>query len=170
MLTKNNHFPYIEKNDFKIIVNHTPLVSVDLIVRYNHKILLGKRVNKPAKNYWFTLGGRVLKNESIVNAIKRIAQVEIGIELEEIPRFIGVFEHLYDDSIFNNISTHYLNLGYEVEVPLLTTFPIEQHDEYKWFEQEELMQDENVHPYVKDYFSKARGSVPQKICSDGKLG
>ena len=34
---------------FKTVVEHTPLVSVDLIVKNRNKILLGKRINKPAQ-------------------------------------------------------------------------------------------------------------------------
>ena len=31
-------------------------------------------------------------------------------------RFIGVFEHFYDDSIYQGVSTHYVNLAYEIEI------------------------------------------------------
>ena len=98
---------YLEGEVFECVIANTPLVSVDLIVKNEGKVLLGKRVNKPAQGYWFTLGGRVLKDEMINSAIKRIAKVELGIDLTATPKFIGVFEHLYDDSIFDHVSTHY---------------------------------------------------------------
>ncbi len=98
---------YIEGETFKSVIENTPLVSVDLIVKNDDKVLLGKRVNRPAKDFWFTLGGRVFKNEMINSAIVRIAKMELGIELTATPKFIGVFEHLYDDSIFDHVSTHY---------------------------------------------------------------
>ena len=152
---------YIRGDLFKTIIDHTPLVSVDLIVKKDGKVLLGKRTNKPAQGFWFTLGGRVLKNEGIESAIKRIGQTELGIDIESEPKFIGVFEHFYDDSIFDNVSTHYLNLGYEVEVLGLEDLPQDQHDDYRWFELEELIQDNRVHNYVKDYFTSEKGTVPQ---------
>jgi colanic acid biosynthesis protein WcaH len=152
---------YLEGEVFKTVIENTPLVSVDLIVMYKGRILLGKRVNKPAKGYWFTLGGRVLKNERIKDAIGRIAQMELGRELASTPRFIGVFEHLYDDSIFDAVSTHYVNLAYEVELSDLPDLPKEQHSDYRWFDLDGLMQSEEVHPYVKDYFSTKKGTVPQ---------
>ena len=123
--------------------------------------MLGKRVNKPAQDYWFTLGGRELKNEPIKRAIQRIGQLELGIMIDGNPKFIGVFEHLYDDSIFDDVSTHYVNLGYEIEVSCLEDLPKDQHSEYRWLDPEELIQSDEVHPYVKDYFTTQKGTVPQ---------
>lgn len=152
---------YIKGEKFKTIIDNTPLVSVDLIVKKQDKVLLGKRVNRPAKGYWFTLGGRVLKNESIENAINRIAKVELGVSIDCSPKFIGVFEHFYADSIFEGVSTHYVNIGYEIEVSDLEYLPEDQHDDYRWFDIEELIQSDDVYSYVKDYFTNEKGTIPQ---------
>ena len=161
MILQENNPSCIRGDLFKTIIDNTPLISVDLIVKHKDKVLLGKRVNKPAQGYWFTLGGRVLKNESIENAIKRIEKLELGVSIESDPKFIGVFEHFYDDSIFDGVSTHYLNIGYEIEVSGLENLPKDQHDDYRWFELEELIQSDEVHSYVKDYFTNEKGTVPQ---------
>ncbi len=153
---------YLTGDLFKTIIDNTPLVSVDLIVKHNGKVLLGKRVNKPAQGYWFTLGGRVLKNESIDSAIQRIGKLELDTIIEKKPKFIGVFEHFYDDSIFGDVSTHYVNLAYEIEVSGLEDLPKDQHNDYRWFGLEELIQSNEVHTYVKDYFTKQKGTVPQE--------
>ena len=153
---------YLGGDLFKTIIEHTPLVSVDLIVKCDDKVLLGKRVNKPAQRFWFTLGGRVLKNETIQSAIQRICNMETGIILPQNPKFIGVFEHFYDDSIFDSVSTHYVNLAYEIEVLNLEDLPRDQHNEYRWFGLEELIQSNEVHKYVKDYFTIQKGTVPQQ--------
>lgn len=152
---------YIKDESFQCIVENTPLISIDFIVRNQEKILLGKRVNRPALGYWFTLGGRVFKDEYIKDAIKRISETELGTPIENDMKFIGVFEHHYDDSIFDNVSTHYINLGYEVEVSGLEDLPMDQHEDYRWFGLEELMQSDEVHIYVKDYFTKSKGIIPQ---------
>jgi len=162
MILQENNPRYLRGELFQTIIENTPLVSVDLIVKHEEKILLGKRVNKPAQGYWFTLGGRVLKNENIQNAIKRIGKQELGIILDSNPKFIGVFEHLYDESIFDTVSTHYVNLAYEIEVSGLEDMPKDQHNEYRWFSLEELIQSDEVHPYVKDYFTEQKGTVPQQ--------
>ena len=137
---------------FKTVVDSTPLVSIDILLKKDNKILLGKRINKPAQGYFFSTGGRVNKNENVGNAMSRIAKNELNIELEYTPRFIGVFEHFYDDSIYENVSTHYVNLAYEYEVKEIPDLPTEQHSEYKWFTIDELLESKQVHKYTKDYF------------------
>lgn len=160
MILQETNPGYLRGELFKTVIEHTPLVSVDLIVKQEGKVLLGKRVNRPALGYWFTLGGRVLKNERIESAIQRIGKLELGIIFENNPKFIGVFEHLYDDSIFEDVSTHYVNLAYEIEVSGLEDLPADQHNAYRWFGLEELMQHDEVHTYVKDYFTTQKGTVP----------
>ena len=137
---------------FKTIIDSAPLISVDILLKKDGKVLLGKRVNKPAQGYYFSTGGRINKNESIDNAMARVALNELNIELKSIPKFIGVFEHFYDDSIYENVSTHYVNIAYEYEVEEIPDLPTEQHSEYKWFTIDELLKSKQVHKYTKDYF------------------
>jgi colanic acid biosynthesis protein WcaH len=82
----------------------------------------------------------------------RIIKNELNIELKLMPEFIGVFEHFYDDSAYENISTHYVNLAYEYKVEEILDLPTEQHSEYQWFAIDELLKSKQVHKYVKDYF------------------
>ena len=137
---------------FKTIIDSAPLISIDILLKKDGKVLLGKRVNKPAQGYFFSTGGRINKNESIDSAMARIATNELNIELKYIPKFIGVFEHFYDDSIYKDVSTHYVNLAYEYEVKEVLNLPTEQHNEYQWFSIDELLESKQVHKYVKDYF------------------
>lgn len=137
---------------FKTIINSTPLVSIDILLKRNQKVLLGRRINKPAQGSFFSIGGRIFKNESIDNAIKRIALDELNIELKYHPNFIGVFEHFYDDSIYANVSTHYINLAVEYNVEEIPILPKKQHTEYRWFSIDDLLESQQVHKYTKDYF------------------
>ena len=142
----------LDNYTFKTVINSTPLVSIDILLKKDGKALLGKRINKPAQGCFFSTGGRVNKNETIDSAMARIAKNELNIELKYIPKFIGVFEHFYDDSIYKDVSTHYVNLAYEYEVKEVLNLPTEQHDEYRWFTIDELLQSTQVHKYTKDYF------------------
>jgi colanic acid biosynthesis protein WcaH len=140
---------------FKTVIKNTPLISIDFIVRNeDNKILLGKRINKPAQDFLFTLGGRVYKDEKLEVAKRRILKDETGLNLEDYsPKFIGVFEHFYNDSfVDNNISTHYVNLAYEIELFHMQDLPKFQHSEYVWLTLDELLNSNEVHKYVKDYF------------------
>ena len=142
----------LDDQTFETIISSTPLISIDLLVKKDNKILLGRRINKPAQGYLFSIGGRVYKNETINSAMMRIASNELNISLKLIPSFIGVFEHFYDDSIYQDVSTHYVNLAYEMEIEETLNLPSEQHNEYQWLTIDELLQSKQVHKYVKDYF------------------
>ena len=137
---------------FKTVVDSTPLVSIDILLKKDNKVLLGRRVNKPAQGYFFSIGVRINKNETIDNAMARVALNELNIYLKSTPEFIGVFEHFYDDSMYENISTHYVNLAYEYEVEEIPNLPTEQHSEYQWFSIDALLESKQVHKYTKDYF------------------
>jgi colanic acid biosynthesis protein WcaH len=142
----------LDDQTFKAVINSTPLISIDLLVKKDNKILLGKRINEPAQGYLFSIGGRVYKNETINSAMIRIAKNELNIELKLMPKFIGVFEHFYDDSIYQDVSTHYVNLAYEIEIEEMLNLPTEQHNEYQWLTIDELLESKQVHKHVKDYF------------------
>jgi len=142
----------LDDQTFETVISSTPLISIDLLVKKDNKILLGKRINKPAQGYLFSIGGRVYKNETIDSAMMRIAKDELNFSLKLTPRFIGVFEHFYDDSIYQDVSTHYINLAYEIEIEETLNLPNEQHNEYQWLTINELLESKQVHKYVKDYF------------------
>lgn len=118
---------WLPDETFKSVIQHTPLISIDLIVRNEQgEVLLGKRINAPAKGYWFVLGGRVRKNETLDDAFVRLVKEELGIEsgiTRADAKFLGVFEHFYDDCVFDDeVSTHYIVLGYEIKIINLDIF------------------------------------------------
>jgi len=52
----------ISIDKFKIVVENTPLVSIDFIIENSEgNYLLGKRVNEPACGYWLLLVVEFLK-------------------------------------------------------------------------------------------------------------
>ena len=56
----------LEKEIFKKVVKNAPLVSIDLCIVCDGKILFGKRKNDPLKGFFFTPGGRILKMKPIL--------------------------------------------------------------------------------------------------------
>ena len=152
---------WLPDETFKSVIQHTPLISIDLIIR-NEKgeVLLGKRVNAPAKGYWFVPGGRIRKNETLDDAFIRLVREELGIEsgiTREDAKFLGVFEHFYDENVFEDtVSTHYMVLGYEIEFSheQQVDLPVMQHEEYMWILDAKLLVEPRVHEYSKNYFSK----------------
>ena len=151
---------FLEKELFSSIIQNAPLISIDLVVKNsNDKILLGKRVNKPAKNSWFVPGGRIFKDETMQDAFKRITKDEIGKAYDiSNASFKGVYQHFYDDNVFNdNFSTHYIVLGFELVIKEELSLGTVQHEKYKWFDEDVLLASTEVYTYVKDYFKKEKG-------------
>jgi len=143
---------------FKTVIASTPLISIDFIVKNDkQQVLLGQRVNKPAKGYWFTPGGRILKNESLELAWQRLIELELGLSGVKAD-FRGVYQHFYDDNISDcELTTHYVVLAYEVLSNCeLLSLPNEQHSKYRWFSESELLNDVDVHEHTKWYFQVER--------------
>ena len=150
---------WLPDETFKSIIQHTPLISIDLIVRNEQgHVLLGKRVNAPAKGYWFVPGGRVRKNETLDDAFVRLVREELGIEsgvTRADAKFLGVFEHFYDDNVFDDeVSTHYIVLAYELKIEDKICIHIDelQHENCKVFDENIILIKDLVHPFTKNYF------------------
>lgn len=147
---------FIDNNVFSQVIKITPLVSIDLIIK-NHQsqVLLGKRNNSPAQNYWFVPGGRIRKNETFEQAFTRLTLQELGksLSLKEAV-FLAPYQHFYTDSMFNEqIPTHYVVLAYQLMMgENLFNLPVEQHYRYRWFDTDELLMHRQVHQFTKDYF------------------
>ena len=139
--------------EFLKVIELAPLFSIDLIVLNEYsEILVGKRTNPPAKEWWFVPGGRVYKGEALSEAFSRISLMELGLDLKmDNCQLLGVFEHFYDDSAFDkNISTHYINTPYLAEIQKSKIdAPLIQHECYRWVALNEFESDMNIHQYSK---------------------
>ena len=151
--------------DFAAVVRNTPLVSIDLIVRApDGRVLLGRRRNEPAKGVWFVPGGRIVKDETIADAFRRLCREELSLDRSlEDTRFFGVYEHFYDTNFAgeDGFGTHYVVLGYEMSLDSPPpNLPPDQHDRYRWVTVDELLADDTVHAHTRWYFD---GKSGQKI-------
>ena len=137
------------------IIQHTPLVSIDFIILNDaNEVLLGVRNNPPAKHYWFVPGGRIYKNETIVNAKKRIFKTEIGQEYQEgCDQFVGLYDHIYEDNTFKieGVGTHYVVSGWRVRLSSNEIKPDDQHSSFRWWKVEDALKEPRVHHLTKAY-------------------
>jgi len=146
-------------NDEKFldVIDSTPLVSIDLLLEdKDGRVLLGKRRNKPAKDFWFVPGGRVRKNERLSDAIIRISMTELGIEITiDQAQLMGAFDHIYADNFAGKegINTHYVAMGYQVKmIADLSIEADDQHSDMIWWSKQELLNNDKVHKNTKLYF------------------
>ncbi len=145
----------LNDSDFLRIVDGTPLVSIDLILRNERgQILLGRRTNRPAQGLWFVPGGRIRKNERVAEALLRISKRELGVEIPQ-AKLLGVFDHLYPDNFLGapEVSTHYVVLGMEAAWPAGAAVQADdQHDQFKWWTVAEILASGEVHENTRAYF------------------
>ncbi|PKG82541.1 GDP-mannose mannosyl hydrolase [Colwellia sp. 75C3] len=150
---------FLDKNTFSTVIESTPLVSIDLVViNKQGQALLGERLNRPAKDFWFVPGGRILKDEAMADAFKRLTKDELGTEYSiEQAELLGPFDHFYTDNVFGDeFSTHYVAIAYILKLDQeLDNLPMDiQHNGYRWFELDALKADEQVHLHTKWYFER----------------
>ncbi|MCW8923965.1 MAG: GDP-mannose mannosyl hydrolase [Gammaproteobacteria bacterium] len=148
----------LDNQIFLEIIKSTPLISIDLIIQNSEgKILLGKRLNRPAQGYWFVPGGRIIKNETLADAIKRISSNELGATiLINDAQLIGAFDHIYTDNCFGDegINTHYVVLAYKTYAQNDVKMSHDnQHSEIKWWSKYDLLNASDVHQNTKIYFT-----------------
>ena len=148
---------WIAPEEFANVIRLTPLVAIDLIVRSpQQRVLVGRRVNEPAKGLLFVPGSRISKNETRAAAFKRITLEELGVVVPiEQARFVGVYEHLYSTNRFERVGfgTHYIVLAHELRLVVdPAKLPTDQHGEYLWLTPDEILHSDEVHENTKAYF------------------
>jgi colanic acid biosynthesis protein WcaH len=148
---------FLDKELFSKVIESTPLVSIDLVVKNNlGQTLLGQRLNKPAKGFWFVPGGRILKDESLAAAFKRLTLDELGEEFNIAQgSLLGPYDHFYDDNVFgDDFSTHYVAIAYVLLIDHeLNHLPVDiQHGTYQWFDIASLSSNEEVHINTQNYY------------------
>ena len=147
----------LDSKNFKIIIENTPLVSIDLCIVCDSQILLGKRENEPLKGVWFTPGGRILKNETWQDCLRRVASSELALDVRDPNEFwlMGVWDHFYRNSALEEgISTHYVNLPHCMYMKKKPNVQIdEQHEEVGWFDLQEVASSGRFHEYMQNYAS-----------------
>ena len=145
---------------FKQIVENAPLFAIDLIVLdESQRVLVGKRLNRPAQGYWFVPGGRVYKGESLNQAFNRISVAELGRSMQLFQaELLGLYDHFYDDSFIDKrVSTHYINATHVIRVRSESLkLPKSQHSHYKWITLHDLSADPRVHKFSKIFLSNLK--------------
>jgi len=128
----------IEPKLYDEIKKSMPLPCVDLLVTHKGNLLLMLRNNEPGKDLWFTPGGRINKNESLEEAVKRVLSMETGLQPINITQ-ISTMSHMWPE-------THTVTTYYKIEVDSDKVKLDEQHREYRWIN---TMEDD-LHPYLAE--------------------
>lgn len=141
---------WIPDDDWETIVESVPIPSVDLVVVHDGALLLAKRKNEPAKGEWFVPGGRIRKNESIADAVHRVADEELGVTVS-IETRLGAYDHFYDVSDVGDVSKHYVAHGFVVTTDGDQFSLDDQHGDVRLF----TSNPGDLHDYVQAYIEDA---------------
>ncbi len=127
--------PAIEYENF---MDKFPLCTVDvLIFDEKRRVLLFRRTNEPYKGDYFTPGGRLFKNETLVDCALRQLKNEVGITVDKDSLdFVGVVNEVNPDSIFPDVNYHSVNIVFSllIESSIVSIKLDSQHSDFKWFD------------------------------------
>ena len=106
----------IPKEKLNLFASYLPILSIDLLVRYNNKFLLVRRNNYPAKNKFCFVGGIIQKGEKIKGGMKRILKRELNITADNF-KFL-TYKQFDFPKDFSNLRTKvsYLSLCHEISL------------------------------------------------------
>lgn len=120
------------------------------------EVLVGCRVHPPARGSLFVPGGRILKGETMAEALKRVAKQETGLDLSPGQVTLhGIYDHIYADSFLDDssISTQYVVIACRCAVATnAAILSDEQHESFHFLPIARLLADPGVHPNTKAYF------------------
>lgn len=139
---------YIEETLYQEILAKMPIPCVDLIIENSKgEILMLKRNNEPAKNQWWTPGGRVLLGETLREAALRKAQEEAGLSLKNLRKWTAydIILPLPDNKISHAVSTFFVAQADSLEVNLDT-----QSEDFDWQSPEKWLNLLNFNPILKE--------------------
>tara|TARA_Y100001968_G_scaffold100812_1_gene90731 strand:+ start:4097 stop:4573 length:477 start_codon:yes stop_codon:yes gene_type:complete len=157
---------FLSEEDYSNVLKTSPVTALDFCITFKNKLLIAKRNNPPAKNYYFVPGGRIRKLESIINASIRILKEEIGVIItpDDNLNLLGIFEHFYKDNFLGNtqFNSHYIVLTYNLRINNIDRINsnnlILQHSEFLW---QDLYKSpkSNIHKYTKVYIDKLKSLI-----------
>jgi ADP-ribose pyrophosphatase YjhB (NUDIX family) len=140
---------------FATILKSVPICTVDVLFfnKDMSEIALFKRNNEPLKNIYFSMGGRLLKDEKIVGCAKRQVQRELGMKIKDSDlTFGGIQEEIHPNSAFKGASYHAVGVFYYCKVDENKFKPKldNQHQDFRWFS----VTDKKIHPFIKTRLKK----------------
>lgn len=141
---------FIDEDKYKMIIENIIIEAVDLlIINAKWEVLLWLRQNAPLKWIYYIPWGRRYKNEKMIDSIKRKAFEELWIQINEAKlAFLWIYDDIYEESIFDNMSSHYSSITYIYHLDDEEQNHIKidnQHDDIKFFD----LKDPDIHQAVK---------------------
>lgn len=159
----NNMQELLPREKYREVLDIAPVCTADVLFFNSDrtKTLLFKRENEPLKGVYFSVGGRLLKNELLENCAVRQGLREAGININRNKLiFGGVQEEFHPNSVFEKVSYHAVVIyyGYVLHDEELIKLD-NQHSDYKWFS----VSDPTLHPFIKSRIASLLKTYGKKL-------
>jgi colanic acid biosynthesis protein WcaH len=125
----------LPSEEYKNVLSAIPIVCVDcLVVNESGEHLLVKRANPPLKGEYWVPGGRLYKNERILDAVHRKMREEIGIGVDVVT-ILGILEFFAPANEYSEGGVHTISIVYLVK-PLSYDIKLDgQATDWGWFKE-----------------------------------
>ncbi len=159
-MNKGTDKKIIPEELYKNILDLMPICTVDVVFfnQKKDKTLLFLRKNNPLKGVYFSMGGRLNKEETLMACAVRQTQKELGLDIDEKKLILGgVQQENHSDSAFGLVSYHAVDVfyGYVLEKEDVAVKLDDQHSESKWFS----VGDDSLHPLMKSKIKQALSAM-----------
>ena len=135
----------LPQDEFERIFSRVPRLTVELVIASTARgVLLALRDFGPCKGLWHLPGGTVRFGEPLVEAVKRVAQDELGIAVS-VGQLLGYIEYPshYNNGLDSPVGLAFRAQGSTADMPhehnlrskcaWFTALPENMHDEQKRF-------------------------------------
>lgn len=144
----------IPKKIYREIHRLLPIVCTDAVISNGRgSFLMVRRKNRPDIGKWWFPGGRIFKNETLKEAIKRKLKEETGLKPKKI-KLLDSYEYFNETGYFSNTNTHAISFVFLAEVSPAAVKAVKldsQSSEWKWFDKI----DPRWHPYLKRFLKES---------------
>jgi colanic acid biosynthesis protein WcaH len=142
---------FINQELYDKILENIPIICVDGVITNNeNKILFTRRENEPAKGEWWFPGGRLLKNESLKDAIIRKVKEETNLDVF-IVSYLGFTETIFNTGPFD-IPVHTINFTYHLSLNSYDLKIDSLHSDFIWSDKiDELNLNTEILNLLKQY-------------------
>lgn len=108
----------IPEDNYKQIIELLPILCVDIMVKNRKgKYLLIQRAREPLKGFWWVIGGRVMKGETLEEGAIRKIREETGIVVDKVT-MEGYYEDTRETSPFGSpIPIHSVSVVFSANYP-----------------------------------------------------
>ena len=148
---------------YNAVMHELPIPTADVLVLSHdlERTLLFNRTNKPVQSVFYSIGGRIFKNERLSATALRKLHKELpklgGMVSESDLVLGGVMQEVFSDSAFADTNSHCVNSvfglvlagGRALEADLAAAEHDSQSTRARWFS----VDDARLHPYMKQKLS-----------------